>query len=62
MRQIIAEFLVDETGQDLIEYSLLLAFVALAAAAVFRAAGSSIGGIWTIANNRLQNANAVASS
>ncbi len=51
----------DEQGQDLIEYTLLLAFVALASAAVFIGAGNSINGIWTAANNRLANANAVAS-
>jgi hypothetical protein len=36
MKKITLEFLLDETGQDLIEYTLLLAFVALASAAVFR--------------------------
>ena len=32
----------DEQGQDLIEYTLLLAFVALASAALFIGAGGSI--------------------
>jgi len=62
MAQIITEFLVDEEGQDLIEYTLLLAFVALASAAVFKGAGTSLSGIWTVANTRLANANAVAQS
>jgi len=62
MQQIIFEFFADENAQDLIEYTLLLAFVALASAAVFKGAGASIGGVWTVANNRLANANAVASS
>ncbi len=35
-------FMRDEQGQDLIEYTLLLAFVALAAAALFITASSSI--------------------
>ena len=34
----------DEQGQDLIEYTLLLAFVALASAALFIGAGGSIKG------------------
>jgi Flp pilus assembly pilin Flp len=55
-------FLIEEQGQDLIEYTLLLAFVALASAAVFIGAGSSISGIWTAANTRLANASAVAAS
>jgi Flp pilus assembly pilin Flp len=54
-------FLRDEQGQDLVEYTLLLAFVALASAALFIGAGSSINKIWTIANNTLNNAATSAS-
>jgi Flp pilus assembly pilin Flp len=36
----------DEQGQDLIEYTLLMAFVALASAALFIGSGASIKGIW----------------
>lgn len=36
----------DERGQDLIEYTLLLGFVALGSAALFVGAGGSIGGVW----------------
>ncbi|HUI78345.1 MAG TPA: hypothetical protein VLY24_10520 [Bryobacteraceae bacterium] len=54
-------FLVDETGQDLIEYTLLLAFVALASAGLFLSAGGSIAGIWTVSNSQLTAANAQAS-
>jgi Flp pilus assembly pilin Flp len=36
----------DDQGQDLIEYTLLMAFVALASAALFLGAGGSIQGIW----------------
>jgi Flp pilus assembly pilin Flp len=50
-------FLEDEHGQDLVEYSLLLAFVCLAGAATFIAMGTTISGIWSIANNRLAAAN-----
>jgi Flp pilus assembly pilin Flp len=62
MTNVLKTFINDEQGQDLIEYTLLLAFVALASAAVFIGAGNSITGIWTAANNRLANANAVAVS
>jgi Flp pilus assembly pilin Flp len=51
----------DEQGQDLIEYTLLMAFVALASAALFLGAGGSIKGIWQVTNNQLQQANAQAS-
>jgi Flp pilus assembly pilin Flp len=43
----------DEQGQDLIEYTLLMAFVALASAALFIGAGGSVKGIWTASNSRL---------
>jgi Flp pilus assembly pilin Flp len=51
----------DEQGQDLIEYTLLMAFVALASAALFLGAGGSIKGIWGAANTQLVAANASAS-
>jgi len=54
-------FLQDESGQDLIEYTLLLAFVALASAALFIGAGGSVQGIWTATNSQLVAANTTAS-
>ena len=61
MRHLLNQFLMDEQGQDLIEYTLLMAFVALASAALFLGAGGSIAGIWTTTNNQLSQANTVAS-
>jgi len=52
----------DEQGQDLVEYTLLLAFVALASAALFIGAGGSVCQIWTAANSRLADAATSASS
>ena len=54
-------FLNDEQGQDLIEYTLLMAFVALASAALFIGAGGSIKGIWSTSNSQLVAANTSAS-
>jgi Flp pilus assembly pilin Flp len=51
----------DEQGQDLIEYTLLLAFVALASAALFIGAGASVSGIWSTTNSQLVVANTSAS-
>jgi Flp pilus assembly pilin Flp len=51
----------DEQGQDLIEYTLLMAFVALASAALFIGAGKSVQGIWSATNSELSAANASAS-
>jgi len=61
MDQLLEDFLADDSGQDLIEYSLLMAFVALAAAAVFQGAGKSVAGIWITANSRLVQANSQGS-
>jgi Flp pilus assembly pilin Flp len=51
----------NEQGQDLIEYTLLIAFVALASAALFIGAGGSISSIWTTTNAQLANAATSAS-
>ena len=51
----------DEEGQDLIEYTLLMSFVALASAGLFIGAGGSVKGIWSTTNNQLAQANAKAS-
>jgi Flp pilus assembly pilin Flp len=58
---ILRNFWNDEQGQDLIEYTLLMAFVALASAALFLGAGGSIKTIWTTANTQLANAATSAS-
>jgi len=52
----------DEQGQDLIEYTLLLAFVALASAALFIGAGGSISKIWTTTNSQLAAAAAASTT
>ena len=62
MRKWLRRFFREEEGQDLIEYTLLLAFVCLASAALFISAGGSVGGIWAQANSRLSQANASAAS
>ena len=61
MKQFIVRFVRDEQGQDLIEYTLLLAFVCLASAALFIGAGASLKSIWNTANQTISNANSAAS-
>ncbi|MBZ5608169.1 MAG: Flp family type IVb pilin [Acidobacteriia bacterium] len=58
---ILNRFLIDDQGQDLIEYTLLLAFVALASAALFIGGGASVNLIWSVANSEL-SAGAVSAS
>ncbi len=59
---LIKSFFVEESGQDLIEYTLLLAFVALVSAGIFIGAGRSAAGIWGVAAASMSAANATASS
>jgi Flp pilus assembly pilin Flp len=51
----------DDRGQDIIEYTLLIAFVAVASAAIFLAGGGSIQGIWSTSNSQITAANSSAS-
>jgi Flp pilus assembly pilin Flp len=53
-------FVQDEQGQDLIEYTLLLAFVVLASAALFINAGGSIKNVWGVSSNTLASAASAA--
>lgn len=59
--KMLKSFLKDEQGQDLIEYTLLMAFVALASAALFIGSGASVQGIWSTTNSGLSVANTNAS-
>jgi pilus assembly protein Flp/PilA len=45
----------EEKGQDLIEYALLVALIALAAAAGFPALATAIQNVFTAAQNQLQS-------
>ena len=51
-----------DEGQDIIEYTLLLSFVALASAALFIGAGGSVNTIWSVANSQLSTATTCAAS
>ena len=60
MKTFLKNFFVEEQGQDLIEYSLLMAFVALASAAIFTNTAASLSGIWVTANSVASKANSAA--
>ena len=62
MRKFMMRFVREEEGQDMVEYTLLLAFVCLASAALFINVGSSLSGIWNVANSRASVANSAAAS
>jgi len=50
-----------EDGQDLAEYSLLIAFVVVVTAAFLTMNGQNIEGIWGVGTNRLLAGEAAAS-
>jgi Flp pilus assembly pilin Flp len=61
MKQILYRFWEEEDGQDLIEYSLLITFIAVATAAVVGQGQNAIRSIWTTSNSSLSQANTSAS-
>ncbi|HVT95623.1 MAG TPA: hypothetical protein VHD76_22425 [Bryobacteraceae bacterium] len=50
-------FFKQEEGQDLVEYTLLLVFFALAGAALYIGMGQNINSIWTGISTRIANSN-----
>jgi Flp pilus assembly pilin Flp len=60
--QTINAFFHDEAGQDLVEYSLLLGFLALGSLALLSSAGTSVKSIWTSISTNLTTAAASSGS
>lgn len=58
MKNLMLTFWREESGQDLIEYSLLLAFVALASGAILTSLGTDLVAIWTAADSKVKVAQA----
>lgn len=52
----------EEDGQDLVEYSLLLAFIALAAVAILSSLKTNIRALWQDISNALVSASTSAGS
>ena len=62
MQEFMKQFVRAEEGQDLVEYTLLLAFVCLASAALFIGAGKSMASIWQDTNIFVDNAGQAANA
>lgn len=62
LHPIVNAFLKAEDGQDLVEYSLLLAFVALAATAVLGSVRTQISQLWAAVNTKLTTAKTAATA
>lgn len=61
MRLRLKQFVHDDQGQDLVEYTLLLAFVAFTVAGLASGLGASVAGITSVSNSQIAAANAFAS-
>ena len=59
MAQRLHNLWLEEEGQDLIEYSLLLAVIVLLSLAFVFSGTTSVHGIWTQSNSMLVSANSV---
>ena len=53
MKNMILNFVRDEQGQDLIEYTMLLGFIALAAVATAKGLGSALKTVFSNASSSL---------
>ena len=62
MKEQLRNFIHEEQAQDLLEYTLLMAFVCLTSAALFVGAGTDVSGIWTSTNSQLVSANTAATN
>jgi Flp pilus assembly pilin Flp len=54
------DFLRDETGQDLTEYALLLAFIVIASCALLAVNFNSVAGVWVAGNQVIGVGNSLA--
>jgi Flp pilus assembly pilin Flp len=62
MTQWLSRFWLDEEGQDLIEYSLLICFIAIATMWIMGSGRPIVNAIWTGANTTISTANTSAGS
>ena len=62
MKDFFLRFIREDRGQDLLEYTLLLAFVCLASAALFIGVGRNVAAIWGYTSTTMQQAYCAASS
>ncbi len=59
---ILKNFWREESGQDMVEYALLLAFVCLAAAIAYTTVGNNVKAIWENTGIVTTNANVTATA
>ena len=62
MKNLMNRFIQEESGQDMIEYVLILAFVCVGAAAIITTVGDGINTVWSATSQHVSNAAAKAGS
>jgi Flp pilus assembly pilin Flp len=62
MANALYNFWIEEEGQDLVEYTLLIALVALGGVSLMQAQGAGIKPVWGNASTMVSNAATVATS
>jgi Flp pilus assembly pilin Flp len=58
--RLLLQFALDEQGQDLIEYSLLITFIAIACLAFISSGQPATRAVWQTANSEVSIANTMA--
>ena len=62
MQELLYRLWIEQDGQDLIEYSLLITFIAIATAAVVGSGQNAVRSIWTSSNTTIAQASTAAGS
>jgi Flp pilus assembly pilin Flp len=62
MNSMFLQFWRDEEGQDLVEYSLLITFIAIATAALVGSGRPATNAIWSVSNAHITSANTIAAA
>ena len=62
MKNLIARFVREEEGQDIIEYALLAAFISISGYRSCSSIGTNVNTIYTVVNSATSSAQAAASS
>jgi Flp pilus assembly pilin Flp len=60
MAKVLYYFWIEEEGQDLIEYTLLMTFIVMALFAFLGTGRPMVNAIWTTANSQLADGNSAA--
>ena len=62
MKNLIARFVREEEGQDIIEYALLAGFISVSGYTILSSIGQSVNTIYTVVNSATDSAQGAASS